>query len=153
LTPERLDSHIAYDLQPRAERFYVHVPHSYSSEAHYGLIVYIDPGNQIDAEPPGWTDVLDRRKLLFIAPHDAGNAQGVRRRLGLAVLAALASLSKVLTKSSMSSGLRYSRGSSSADEGSCAGLPLIARLGSTLRATRVGGADRNQTDLAGGMFQ
>ena len=89
LKPARTSSRIPYDLDPRAERFYVHVPNSYSDRVHYGLIVYIDPSDQITAEPSGWADVLDRRRLLFVAPLNAGNDQAIERRWGLGVLAAL----------------------------------------------------------------
>lgn len=89
LLPERLDPNIVYDLDPQRERFFVHVPRSYQSAGTHGLVVYIDPGDVVGAEPKGWEDVLDRRQLLFIAPQNAGNRQPVNRRLGLAVLAAL----------------------------------------------------------------
>lgn len=81
---------IDYDLEPRRERFYVHVPQGYTERADYGLVVYIHPGDQITEEPQGWAALLDARKLLFIAPQNAGNEQDVARRLGLAVLSATA---------------------------------------------------------------
>jgi hypothetical protein len=91
LKPGRLDSHIDYRLGPRTEHLYVHVPASYSASAQdrYGLVVYLDPGDKIDGEPDGWQEVLDRRKLLFVAPLRAGNHWNVSLRLGIGVLSAL----------------------------------------------------------------
>jgi len=89
LAPARQDPNIDYDLQPAGEAFFVHIPPAYSGTERYGLIVYMDPKDRVGAEPPGWADVLDRRKFLFVAPQDAGNGQRGERRRGLAVLAAL----------------------------------------------------------------
>jgi hypothetical protein len=82
------DANVDYDLDPSVERFYVHVPDDYTGRADYGLMVFMYPGDRITEEPPGWTPVLDRRRLLFVAPQKAGNGQATSRRLGLAVLAA-----------------------------------------------------------------
>jgi pimeloyl-ACP methyl ester carboxylesterase len=87
LQPSRLDPHVNY--QPSAPRFYVHLPDDYSSKARYGLVVFIDSGDEVRAEPDEWAPVLDHRKLLFIAPLNAGNDRDDRDRMGLAVLAAL----------------------------------------------------------------
>jgi hypothetical protein len=86
--PDQQDSNVDYGLDTNAETFFVHVPYTYTIASDYGLVVYIHPGDQISSEPDGWPDVLDHRRLLFIAPLNAGNEQAATRRLGLAVLAA-----------------------------------------------------------------
>jgi hypothetical protein len=88
LKPVRKNSHVSYNLDPRAERFYVYVPAGYTGGSAYGLVVFIDPIDDITEPPNGWAGVLDARKLLFIAPENAGNKQYENRRLGLGVLAA-----------------------------------------------------------------
>jgi len=89
LAPENRSPHVVYDLNPGAERFFIHVPASYTAETEYGLIVFTDADEQIDRVPNDWTKILDRRKFLFVAPENAGNDQDTNRRLGLAVLGAL----------------------------------------------------------------
>jgi hypothetical protein len=86
-TPEHVNPHIAYDLVPGNERFFVHVPPSYNGSEAYGLIVftYADPSARLVAT---WQAVLDARKYIFVAAENAGNDQARDRRLGLAVLAA-----------------------------------------------------------------
>jgi predicted esterase len=87
-TPGYLSPHIAYDLVPANERFFVYVPSGYTDTEAYGLIVftYADPSARL---PAGWQTVLDARKYIFVAAQDAGNDQPRGRRLGLAVMAAL----------------------------------------------------------------
>ncbi len=89
IKPARRDPNIAYDLDPSGERFFVHVSTAYSTRSRYGLVVFIHAGDRINVLPDGWSEVLDARKFLFIAPENAGNNQNRERRLGLGVLSAL----------------------------------------------------------------
>lgn len=89
LAPKNRDPHVVYDLNPSAERFFVHVPATYTADTEYGLIVFTDADEQIDRVPNDWAKILDRRKFLFIAAENAGNDQDTNRRLGLAVLGTL----------------------------------------------------------------
>jgi hypothetical protein len=89
LAPKNRNSHVVYDLNPGAERFFVHVPANYAADTEYGLIVFTDADEQIDRVPNDWAKILDRRKFLFVAAENAGNNQDTNRRLGLAVLGAL----------------------------------------------------------------
>jgi predicted esterase len=81
------DSHIQVNLDPAAEKFFVHVPANYDGSAAFGLIVYIDAQDQSNAVPTGWDRVLEQKKLLFVAPQNAGNNQPINRRSGLGLLA------------------------------------------------------------------
>jgi dienelactone hydrolase len=87
-TPGRMSRHIAYNLVPAKERFFVYVPSGYTGSEPYGLIVftYADPSARLIAR---WQAVLDTRKYIFVAAENAGNDQPSGRRLGLAVMAAL----------------------------------------------------------------
>jgi len=89
LTPKNRNANVLYDLNPGEEKFFVHVPASYSPHAEYGLIVFTDAAEEVERVPDGWATLLDQRKLLFIAAENAGNDQDINRRLGLAVLGAL----------------------------------------------------------------
>lgn len=89
LTPKRPSSHIAYNLDPEKERYLIHVPPSYSGTDPYGLIVFIDAGNEVSSLPTGWQTEVDARKYIFVAAQNSGNDQIRGRRLGLAVLGAL----------------------------------------------------------------
>jgi hypothetical protein len=92
--PAARDAHIDYSLDVAGERFLVHVPEDYSPRRPYGLLVYVHPGDWIAAPPRGWSGVLDERRLIFVAPENAGNDEKVERRLGLAVLAAEAMMTR-----------------------------------------------------------
>ena len=89
LVPKNRNTNVLYDLNPGTEKFFVHVPASYSSQTEYGLIVFTDAAEEIGRVPDAWAKVLDERKLLFVAAENAGNDQDADRRLGLAVLGAL----------------------------------------------------------------
>lgn len=89
LVPPRLDPHINYDINPDTARFFVHVPTDYNSATWHGLIVWTDAAETVNRVPAGWASVLDSRRFLFIAAENAGNKHYNRRRLGLAVMAAL----------------------------------------------------------------
>ena len=86
--PERISSHVASNLDPSHERFFLYVPSSYTGTESYGMIVftYADPEARL---PYGWQQVLDSRKYIFVAAQNAGNDQPRGRRLGLAVMGAL----------------------------------------------------------------
>jgi hypothetical protein len=89
LAPQHRDPNINYDLDPAKERYFVHVPESYTGTDPFGLIVFIHAGNEVGGLPDGWANVLDARKFLFVAAQDSGNDQYRDRRLGLAVLGTL----------------------------------------------------------------
>ena len=89
VVPPRLDPHINYDINPDTARFFIHVPSDYNGANWYGLIVWTDAAETVNGMPPGWANVLDSRRLLFIAAEDAGNNHYNSGRLGLAVMAAL----------------------------------------------------------------
>jgi predicted esterase len=89
LVPGRLDPHVDYDINPDTARFFIHVPTDYNSAGQYGLIVWTDAAESINRVPAGWARVLDSRQFLFIAAENAGNNHYNKRRLGLAVMAAL----------------------------------------------------------------
>jgi poly(3-hydroxybutyrate) depolymerase len=86
--PGHVSPHVAYNLVPANERFFVYIPSGYTGAEAYGLIVftYADASAGL---PAGWQAVLDARKYIFVAAENAGNDQPRGRRLGLAVMGAL----------------------------------------------------------------
>lgn len=86
--PQHRNANVNYSLNPQSEKFYVWTPADFSKNQSYGLIVYIPPINVCNM-PQGWSDVLTKRKFLFVAPQNAGNSVLNPRRSGLAVMAAL----------------------------------------------------------------
>ncbi len=76
-------------LDITSEEFYVYKPKSYTGTTPFGLIVYMSPSDSCGV-PAGWTDVLEKRHLLFVAPQGVGNESVYSRRLGLGVMGALA---------------------------------------------------------------
>ena len=89
LVPRQQSIHINYALDPSSEKYFVHVPDSYSGEKPFGLIVFTDAGDDYRQLPDGWQRILDLRSYLYVAAQNAGNNQDVNRRLGLAVLGAM----------------------------------------------------------------
>lgn len=77
---------LEYDLSK--ENFHVFVPSSYDGTAPYGLMVWVSPGGGGAVPVPGWLDVLDRHKLIWIGPDGAGNDQYWPCRVGKALDAA-----------------------------------------------------------------
>ena len=76
-TGQRLE----YDLN-RASVFDVYVPADYDGSSTYGLIVWISFGGGGQIPIQGWSDVLDRHKLIWIGPGMAGNDQYWPIRVG-----------------------------------------------------------------------
>jgi len=79
--------YLTYEFDLSKERFYIFVPKNYTGSQPFGVLVYLDPSNGA-IMPPGWGDILQERKLIFISPMNAGNEQAVARRAGLAVISA-----------------------------------------------------------------
>jgi hypothetical protein len=75
---------LSYDLA--AESFEAYIPRGYNPNNPHGLLVFISPGNA--DLPPDWTAVLDRQKLIWICPNNAGNDRNPLIRIGLAIDAA-----------------------------------------------------------------
>ena len=91
---DRADKRIDLGLDPAKEQFFIHVPAAYKAGDKWGLVVFVNSGNDMKGLPSGWGDVLAERKLLFVAPQNAGNDQLVSRRFGLAVMGALKMMAK-----------------------------------------------------------
>ena len=69
------------------ERFTLYVPPTQPPQG-YGLMVFVSP-SETQRVPPGWTSVLDRFGIIFVAAQRSGNDQSVfGRREPLALLAA-----------------------------------------------------------------
>ena len=89
VAPEYRNVHITYGLDPKREKYFVHVPNDYVEDRPYGLVVFIDAEEDVNEVPYEWARVLDARHMLFVAPQNGGNDQNNDRRMGLAVMGAL----------------------------------------------------------------
>src|SRR6185503_10470864 len=65
------------------EKFRLVVPKSYSHAAKWGLFVYINADDS-PGLPAGYEAVLEKRKLLAVAPYKAGNGRNIFDRFRLA---------------------------------------------------------------------
>jgi len=75
-----------YDLA--TESFSVYVPSGYDPEGEpYGVVVWISPFDS-GSIPEGLRSVFDERRLIWIAPNNAGNSRHLFPRSGLALDAA-----------------------------------------------------------------
>lgn len=81
---------IEYDISLSNHRYFVYVPAGYDGQEQLGLMVYISSMDRVTDTPLGWNEVLNDRKILFVAPQEAGNSCPPGTRMGLAVLGALA---------------------------------------------------------------
>lgn len=90
-SPQLRSAEVDYSVNPANERFFVWTPQTYNGSRRFGLIVYISSVESVESLPPGWDEVLTRRRYIFVAPQGAGNNCGQQsRRCGLAVAAAMA---------------------------------------------------------------
>ncbi|NLF06409.1 MAG: hypothetical protein GX594_00290 [Pirellulaceae bacterium] len=76
-----------YDFKLDEEQFFIHVPRGYDGKKPFGLVVFINSGDEMDV-PRDWKPMLAKRKLIYIAPQKIGNNYYTCRRVGLAVEAA-----------------------------------------------------------------
>jgi hypothetical protein len=64
----------------------MYVPSTYDRARPAGLLVYVSP-TQSGEIPAGWSEVLDRHNVIWIAADRSGNNEPVARRILLALLA------------------------------------------------------------------
>ncbi|HVM60600.1 MAG TPA: PHB depolymerase family esterase [Verrucomicrobiae bacterium] len=79
---------LQYDFDLSRETFFVAVPKNYSGKEPFGLLVFMSPSDIFNRVPTGWGPVLEKRKLIFVAPQNVGNNQQTARRAGMAVVCA-----------------------------------------------------------------
>jgi hypothetical protein len=87
--PSRESAQINYGIDATRAKFFVYVPDNYSGRENFGLLVYTSPQDSITDLPAGWSDVLTKRKLIFVAAQAAGNNLGYRDRMGLGLRGAM----------------------------------------------------------------
>ncbi|MBU0677074.1 MAG: hypothetical protein KJ626_03080 [Verrucomicrobia bacterium] len=80
---------LMYQFNLADEEFYVHVPPNYTGYEPFGVFTFISPGPKMTELPEGWAKVMEKMKLIFVAPQRADNNQYTGRRGGLAVVSAL----------------------------------------------------------------
>lgn len=81
---------IQYPKPLESAQFFVHIPAGYDGKDAYGLITFINASARMEL-PAGWESVLEEKKLIFVAPQNAGNdLPGLSPRLGLGVAGAQA---------------------------------------------------------------
>jgi dienelactone hydrolase len=69
------------------EKFRLVVPKSYAHAAKWGLFIYINADDSANL-PAGYEAILEKRKLLAVAPYKSGNGRNIFDRFRLAVDAA-----------------------------------------------------------------
>ena len=60
------------DVDLKSENYYLFIPNSYDGSEPYGLVAFINAGDEASL-PDGWDSVLPDKKLLFIAAQKVGN--------------------------------------------------------------------------------
>lgn len=81
----RADRSYGNDYRIREESYSVYVPSDYTTDASYGLLVWISAGERGDI-PKGWDTLMDKHKLIWIGAHRSGNKHNVPgRRMALAL--------------------------------------------------------------------
>src|SRR5687768_6416416 len=73
---------LEYDLSN--ESFDILVPATYTQSDPWGLFVFINPGSGGRPHRQEWLTVLEKHKLILIAPNKAGNNRAVWIRMALA---------------------------------------------------------------------
>ena len=67
----------------------IHVPADYDGTEPYGLIAFINSGNNGTTPGGNYVDELAEQRLIWVAPDEVGNAVDVTTRMGLAYLGTL----------------------------------------------------------------
>ena len=81
---------IKYPQPLKSAQFFLHIPAGYDGTQPYGLITFINASARMEL-PAGWKSVLEEKKLIFVAPQNAGNdVPSLSSRLGLGVAGAQA---------------------------------------------------------------
>jgi predicted esterase len=75
-----------YDPNLTLEQFYVCVPPGAGGRKPFGVLAFINAGDEMGL-PPGWKGVLAHQRLLYIAPQNVGNTRDVSIRAGTTVVA------------------------------------------------------------------
>jgi len=87
---ESKHSSIQYPKPLESAQFFLHIPAGYDGKEAYGLITFINASSRMEL-PAGWESVLEEKKLIFVAPQNAGNdLPSLAPRLGLGVAGAQA---------------------------------------------------------------
>lgn len=74
------------DVKLEQETFYLFVPPNYRGSERFGLVAFVNAGDQMNL-PADWRRTLADRKLLYIAPQGVGNEQPVSRRISVTLVA------------------------------------------------------------------
>lgn len=74
--------------EPADESFEIYVPAGYGPGDEFGLLVWVSPNPNGHIPGPGFFDVLDRHRVIWIGPNRAGNQRPGEERVALARLAA-----------------------------------------------------------------
>lgn len=91
------DAELGGAIDLSREQFFIAPPANHAASMPFGVLVFMSPADECLAVPPGWASVLQERRLVFIAPQNAGNKQPTLRRAALAIAAAgkLAEITKI----------------------------------------------------------
>jgi len=95
------------------ESFRVHVPANYDGSQPFGVLVFLNAGDEMSL-PAEWAPVMEEKRLIFVAPQRIGNDQDIDRRTGLSLIAILKAMEtyridpKRVYTSGMSGGARVS---------------------------------------------
>jgi hypothetical protein len=86
---DAMKSRLHFKVEPNAysvkqEKFRLLIPASYTHEEKWGLFVYVNPGDDAGL-PEGYGPVLEKHRLLAVAPYKAGNERNVAERFRLAL--------------------------------------------------------------------
>ena len=76
-------------LEAHKEAFHIRLPSNFNPRETYGVLVFISGPQNKTGCPETWHPVLDERKLIYIAPQNAGNKEPLGFRDARAVVSAL----------------------------------------------------------------
>ena len=82
-------NHFKFPQPLKSAQYFLHIPAGYDGRQSYGLITFINASARMEL-PAGWEPVLEEKKLIFVAPLNAGNELPTGVRLGLGVAGAQA---------------------------------------------------------------
>lgn len=78
-TPPNFRTRDVGSVELARESYYLFIPAAYDGSESYGLVAFIHARDEVSV-PPGWSQVLSDKKLLYLAAQNVGNDQKASRR-------------------------------------------------------------------------
>lgn len=78
---------VDYNIDLATQTYDLYIPADYDGSEPYGLLTYIEAGDNGGSAPGGWHEHLDQQKLIWVSGDGIGNSVDTDIRIGTGILA------------------------------------------------------------------